>query len=188
MADVQDTNANAEPSMEEILASIRRIIADEKTPAADAPAEDVLELTQMVQDDGSVVDVSAAEPPAPEPAAEPMPEPAPEPIPEPVQEAAPPPPPPPPPPPAPSFDEGDGILSNKAADEAASSFAALMNTVESERRLSGSMSIGAGRTLDDLVLELLRPMLKAWLDENLPATVQRIVQKEVERIVHKISD
>ncbi len=182
MADVQEPTPGAEPSMEEILASIRRIIADEKDPAAvtasDAPAsEDVLELTQMVQDDGSVVDVAAASPPAPEPV---FVAPEPEPV-------------PPPPPPLPaSFDEGDGILSNKAADAATSSLAALANTVQIERRATvpmGSSPLGnGGRTLEDMVLELMKPMLKAWLDENLPATVDRLVQKEVERIARKIPE
>ena len=55
----------AEPSMEEILASIRKIIADDDTAKTDtaAPGE-VLELTQMVQEDGSVVDLKAASAPA----------------------------------------------------------------------------------------------------------------------------
>ncbi|MGB9154542.1 MAG: DUF2497 domain-containing protein, partial [Alphaproteobacteria bacterium] len=82
----EEIESVAEPSMEEILASIRKIISDENVPAAEpaaapsaAPQEDVLELTQMVQDDGSVQDVSAPkEPEAP---------------------LAPVPPPPPPPPP-----------------------------------------------------------------------------------------
>ena len=39
-----------------------------------------------------------------------------------------------------------------------------------------------GRTLEDVVRELLRPLLKQWLDENLPGIVQQTVDKEVERI------
>ena len=39
-----------------------------------------------------------------------------------------------------------------------------------------------GRTLEDVVRELLRPMLKEWLDENLPTIVQATVDQEVERI------
>jgi cell pole-organizing protein PopZ len=38
------------------------------------------------------------------------------------------------------------------------------------------------RSLEDLVAEMLRPMLKAWLDENLPALVERLVQDEIERL------
>ncbi len=40
----------------------------------------------------------------------------------------------------------------------------------------------AGRTLEDVVRELLRPLLKAWLDENLPRIVEAKVAEEVERI------
>ena len=38
------------------------------------------------------------------------------------------------------------------------------------------------RTLDDLVKEMLRPMLKAWLDDNLPGMVERLVRAEIERV------
>ncbi|HZL00312.1 MAG TPA: DUF2497 domain-containing protein, partial [Caulobacteraceae bacterium] len=40
----------------------------------------------------------------------------------------------------------------------------------------------AGRTLEDVTRELLRPLIKAWLDENLPGIVQARVDEEVERI------
>jgi len=39
-----------------------------------------------------------------------------------------------------------------------------------------------GRTVEDLVKEILRPMLKTWLDENLPRIVERLVRQEIERI------
>src|SRR5262249_60940167 len=39
-----------------------------------------------------------------------------------------------------------------------------------------------GRTVEELVSELMRPMLKTWLDENLPAIVERLVRSEIERI------
>ena len=39
-----------------------------------------------------------------------------------------------------------------------------------------------GRTVEELVSELLRPMLKAWLDDNLPAIVERLVRAEIERV------
>jgi cell pole-organizing protein PopZ len=38
------------------------------------------------------------------------------------------------------------------------------------------------RTLEDLVKEMLRPMLKGWLDDNLPTMVERIVRAEIERV------
>jgi cell pole-organizing protein PopZ len=42
-----------------------------------------------------------------------------------------------------------------------------------------------GRTLEEVVTELLRPMLKTWLDENLPELVERLVQAEIERVARK---
>jgi len=187
MDDVSEAAGGSEPSMEEILASIRRIIADEKDPEAEAApegeaadGEDVLELTQMVQEDGSVVDVAEEAPAQPEEPVEVVEEaPAPEPEPEPAPE------------PAPAFDEGDGILSDTAADAASSSLSALANTVQIERRASspGLTPLGdGGRTLENMVLELMKPMLKEWLDQNLPAVVDRLVQKEVERIARKVED
>lgn len=176
MADVTDANSTSEPSMEEILASIRRIIADEKEPAAEGvepvdggeAKEDVLELTQMVQDDGSVVDVAA-----PEPAVEiPSPPPA---------MAA----------PARASVDEDKLLSDGAASAAVSSLASLATTVQIERRsaLHGHTPLGnTGRTLEDMVVELMRPMLKAWLDENLPGIVDRVVQREVERIARRVQE
>jgi cell pole-organizing protein PopZ len=38
------------------------------------------------------------------------------------------------------------------------------------------------RTLEDLVREMLKPMLKAWLDANLPDMVERLVRAEIERV------
>ena len=47
----------------------------------------------------------------------------------------------------------------------------------------GVMSLGAGnQTIEGIVRELLRPMLKSWLDENLPAVVERLVEREIERV------
>lgn len=172
--------------MEEILASIRRIIADEKDPNAAPveeaapvvePKDDVLELTQIVQDDGSIADVREMEPPAPPPI------PAPEPFSfAPVPEPA---------PPAMDKAEADSLLSNIASSAATSSLAALASTVQIEQRaaLHGSTGLGnMGRTLEDLVIELMKPMLKDWLDQNLPPIVERLVQKEVERIARRVPD
>jgi cell pole-organizing protein PopZ len=38
------------------------------------------------------------------------------------------------------------------------------------------------RTLEDLVKEMLKPMLKSWLDDNLPTLVERLVRAEIERV------
>lgn len=64
------------------------------------------------------------------------------------------------------------ILSQDTVNSVESAFNALANTVLSNN----------ARTLEDLVKEMLRPMLKAWLDDNLPALVERIVKAEIERV------
>ena len=64
------------------------------------------------------------------------------------------------------------ILSRSTVSTVESAFNALANTVLSNN----------ARTLEDLVKEMLRPMLKAWLDDNLPALVERIVKAEIERV------
>ncbi|NIX77740.1 DUF2497 domain-containing protein [Microvirga sp. c23x22] len=49
-------------------------------------------------------------------------------------------------------------------------------------RLSSTVPASSPKTLEDLAKELLRPMLKAWLDDNLPPLVERLVQAEIERV------
>jgi len=216
--------------MEEILASIRRIIADEDTgkpakPAAPAPA-----------------------PKPPQPAivaAKPAPPPPPKPAPAPVNnqsdidamladiDVAPPAPPPkpvavaPPPPPAPPQVDVLDLTEAMATPPAnpASSPAAAFRTIDAAsdvvftdappepraperpmppsspsdyQGLISSATVSAvdsafnslahtvlgnnARTLEDLVKEMLRPMLKGWLDDNLPNMVERIVRAEIERV------
>jgi cell pole-organizing protein PopZ len=48
--------------------------------------------------------------------------------------------------------------------------------------LAQTVLVQNGRTLEDLVKEMLRPMLKTWLDDNLPGTVERLVRAEIERV------
>jgi cell pole-organizing protein PopZ len=180
-----------EPTMEEILASIRRIISEDDAPAASAdeaaaeapvdepvalepepepepepapvaaaapaPAEeDVLELTERVETHGDI-DAYIPEPePEPEPMFEPEPEPA---------MAAPPPP--------LATAPADTLVSPLTATAAASAFGQLSAAIAMPRN---------GLTLDDVVRDLLRPLLKDWLDANLPEIVQTAVAEEVERI------
>lgn len=85
-----------------------------------------------------------------------------------------------PPMPSPSFAEraparempSQQILSGSTVSAVESAFNALQNTVLSNN----------ARTLEDLVKEMLRPMLKSWLDDNLPNLVERIVKAEIERV------
>ena len=64
------------------------------------------------------------------------------------------------------------ILSHSTVSAVESAFSTLANTVLSNN----------ARTLEDLVKEMLRPMLKSWLDDNLPGLVERIVKVEIERV------
>ena len=64
------------------------------------------------------------------------------------------------------------MLSNTTVSAVESAFNALASTVLSNN----------ARTLEDLVKEMLRPMLKSWLDDNLPNMVERIVKAEIERV------
>jgi len=231
-----------EPSMEEILASIRRIIADDeaKPPASEKPAAAAApEPAKPAARPAAEKPPVAAPKPAPPKSAPPPPPPAPaapvsnsqddidallagldsatspEEI-RPAQAAAEPevleltdemavPTPPTPPPPRPSFQKVEpsddiefaevtsrasqrpafespvfetptppqqAILSQSTVSAVESAFNTLAHTVLSNN----------ARTLEDLVKEMLRPMLKSWLDDNLPGLVERIVKAEIERV------
>ena len=80
------------------------------------------------------------------------------------------------PPREPAFDpppmDSPPILSRTTVSAVESAFNSLAHTVLSNN----------ARTLEDLVKEMLRPMLKSWLDDNLPGLVERIVKAEIERV------
>ena len=199
--------------MEEILASIRRIISDEDTPAggkaagaepedempaageemsqddldklfdsagddeveveieasavdeADDAAEDVLQLTEdqaVEEPDTDGFDLVEGLATGDDIAGDvafvdqaPEPEPAPRPAPR-----------------ASSEPSGDDLLSPSANQAVQAAF----------HNLAGTILSNNARTLEDLVKEMLRPMLKGWLDENLPPLVERLVRQEIERV------
>jgi uncharacterized protein len=164
--------AAQEPTMEEILASIRRIISEDE-PAADteapevhaAPApvalaepepEDVLELTERAPEPEALethgdLDVLPAAPAAPEPA--------------PVAAA--------PVFATPDLVEEPPLVSAPTAEATSSAFGHLSRSIRMPTD---------GATLEGVVRELLRPLLQSWLDENLPGIVQNAVAEEVERL------
>jgi len=201
-----------EPSMEEILASIRRIIADDE---ASKPAPKPPEPAPAPASGASAIATAPRVPPAPPPRpVAPVDEVKPPPAPEPdvldltEAMAAPPasstpnfrtidgnsdivfsdrtpePPPAPRPPPEPvraveeprhQFSQTlpeRGLMSATTANAVDSAFNSLANTILGQN----------ARTLEDLVKEMLRPMLKSWLDDNLPGLVERIVRAEIERV------
>ena len=143
-------DVNHEPTMEEILASIKKIIAEDGdgraaprhyAPAQAArPADDVLELTEPVRHD----------PPPEAQAAEDL-----------VEEA---------------------LLSAEAEGSSRAALAMLSSLA----RAQGQVNEAAGsQALEDLVREMLKPMLKQWLDDNLPALVESLVAREIARIADR---
>jgi cell pole-organizing protein PopZ len=73
-----------------------------------------------------------------------------------------------PPPVAPDY----GLISGSTRAAVDNAFNSLAHTVLGNN----------ARTLEDLVKEMLRPMLKSWLDDNLPGLVERMVRAEIERV------
>jgi uncharacterized protein len=56
---------------------------------------------------------------------------------------------------------------------------------EVNNALAQTVLVENARTLQDLVREMLRPMLKSWLDDNLPTLVERLVLAEIERMTSR---
>ena len=169
----------AEPSMEDILASIRRVLAEEEEEGGDEAAP-----------------VAAAPEPEPEPvmAAPPPPTPAPPPPPPPPPPAVMAPPPPPPPPPMPSEMEeileltpdmvaAPELVSSPTFQSGADMLSELAKAILDQRDLS----VGGSRdiTLETMVREMLKPILREWLDRNLPYLIERLVKKEIDKMINR---
>ena len=139
-------------------------------PAPPPPAEDVFELTEQMA-------VAAPPPKTPFQTIEPQND---------IEFAEPEPPPEPPKAAPRAFEQrvrervveevapptGRPLMSHSTVAAVDSAFNALAQTVLSNN----------ARTLEDLVKEMLRPLLKAWLDDNLPGLVEKIVRAEIERV------
>lgn len=183
-----DKASEQEPSIEEILASIRQIITDDDDkpaappvpPAPEKPAPAPANAQSAVDDVFNLTpDMQAM---APAKASEPVFEPEPE---EPIIDMMEPEPPKPAAPvfSAPEPDTAD-ILSERTRQ----------STIASMARLAGNMPINrpkpgmAAVTLEDIVREMLHPMLRDWMDGNLTPMVERLVQKELEKIARKAMD
>jgi uncharacterized protein len=180
---MSDIRRQDEPSMEEILASIRRIIAEDADGSGKASAagaeQDILELTDRVEADGSVVSLAARmaprsemreTPPISVAPYEPAPKTEP---PAPVAAET----------PAPAEAPAERVISASAA---AASVAALSELARAAPRSVASASGASGdRALEDATRELLKPLLKAWLDANLPALIERIVREEIARLARE---
>ena len=79
-------------------------------------------------------------------------------------------------------DYGQHLVSDAAAEASGASIAQLAHAVARER----AVALGnQGITLEQLVREICTPLLKQWLDSNLPYMVERIVKQEIERIANR---
>lgn len=201
-------SANNDPSMDDILASIRRIISDDEAraqvnsqqshpagrpgvtpPAGPAPGQraepplqsssrdDVLLLTDLIEDPKA--DGGSAPSPIPLPRIDPvrageMPQPSIE----------------PPAKPAAQSSTGSPLFGGDAASSATAAFARLHQAVQDSVPPPAAHDPGPvvgsnAKTVEDLVKEMLRPMLKDWLDRNLPQMVERYVEREIVRLTRR---
>ena len=79
-----------------------------------------------------------------------------------------------------SISPQSGIASSEATAAAASSVSNLVRALTSDR---GVQTHSGGPTIADLVREEMRPLLKNWLDANLPPMVERLVRAEIDRVI-----
>jgi cell pole-organizing protein PopZ len=192
-------------SMEDILASIRRIIAEGEQDAKDgtppavaaepakpaAPKAEVFELTQVVQDDGSVVTVGEekAKEPAASPASSASSEPAAAAVkaeaaavveklvpPEALAEKA----------PAPA--QAPVAPDDAKVETAMAALSRLMDVAKApgpETSAAEPDRLHSSLTVEELVRDALKPLLRQWLDANLPPLVERAVREAVDKLAKR---
>ena len=168
-------NAQPEPSMEEILASIRRIISeDEEEASADAAAPTgAAEPAPAAERSKPELVADAEESADPEPAETELPT-------------------------AENTDVVETRLETEDVEMIKENVAtAVKNDLVNETTASAAsdafqtltqtvrVSEGEGRTLEDIVIEMVRPMIKDWLDANLPSIVEEKVEDEVQRLARR---
>jgi len=169
--------APAEPSMEDILASIRRILNEDEAAPKSAPAAAAPPAPQAEprKEDVLVLDSSMMVSDPAEPGRAPAPHGA--------EEAgsgdrwA----------PAVREEEAGSearLMAPEPAAAAAAAVGGLVKRLASER---GTLVHHGGPTIEDLVREEIRPLLKAWLDAHLPGLVERLVRAEIERVLGRIA-
>ena len=146
----------SDPSMEDILASIRRILNEDEQPAA-AAAPDAPPPAAAEHEGVLMLNEAMLVPASVETASQPVPEPA-----RPAAPAA-----------------SGNLLDPGSAAAAKSAMGSLLRTLSSER--TAQVNRG-GVTIEDLVREEVRPLLKSWLDQHLPPLVERMVRQEIERL------
>jgi len=134
--------------MDEILASIRRIIAEDGDTATRAGGQDILDLTQRVEEDGSVVTIASRK----------------------TREA-----------PEASKPESRKLISEGTAAAAMASLAELAK--EAPRiKVEPVAKAPDSKAIEEMTREMLKPLLKSWLDSNLPQIIERVVREEIARL------
>ena len=178
--------AAGDPSMEDILASIRRILSEDEaqeTPEPELPAgpgapasgeidgDDVLVLDESMM----VPDEAAPFPEAPTPSLAVLPQAAPSPLASAALPAA--------PQAAEPAADPSALLAPEAADAAASSMGKLIRALADQ--LPPQQVGSGGPTIEDIVREKIRPLLQAWLDANLPPLTEQVVREEIQRLADR---
>jgi len=173
----------ADPSMDDILASIRRILDDDSQPETETPhtapggEDDVFELDHSMMIDEPTLHTEAH---PSEPAA--VPPPAETPLAAVPVLHAPPALPPEPPVLAPPSEapEPEKLVAPETQAAASASIGALVRVLGQRN----TAVYRGGPTLEDIVRDEIRPLVKNWLDEHLPPIVERMVRAEIERVIN----
>lgn len=126
----------------------------EEEPEPEDDSDDILELTDRVDD------IVEEKPESPQPDPDPVPAPQPEPAPV-------------------SVDGSDTILTKVAEDAAFDAISELARKTAVEHN---------GITLEDIVRREIKPLLRIWLDKNLPVVIERLVREELERVSKRVLD
>lgn len=159
--------AGPDPSMDEILASIRRILNEEAPALSEPPHSEphpdsgyeaagdgdlVLDNSMLVNEDpmNAETNTPAGFPAQPSPSA--------------------------------GFEPHPALVAPESAAAATSSVGELVRTLSANR---GTPVSRTGPTIEDLVRDEIRPVLKAWLDQHLPPIVERMVRIEIERVISR---
>ena len=188
VGDKPEAGAGGDPSMEDILASIRRILNEEAPDGtiadaaarAGAPEPADAEEAPLVLDESMLTAAPiAAVPPQPEPLPEGLPE---------MSAVVQPPDSPPAETVAPPTSEPATparLLAQETEIAAGGAMATLAARLLANR---DSATHRGGPTIEELVREEIRPLLKAWLDQYLPPMVERLVRTEIERLGNRLTD
>lgn len=153
-----------DPAMDDILASIRRILNEDEAQGGATPAPATEPAGASPPDAAEPLDLTEAMMVSPPPAAAAEPAPA-----APAEAPA----------PEPAIDAGTLVAPAVLAATTAA-VGQLLKAVAQERAAPVHRN---GPSIEDVVREELRPLLKEWLDRHLPPLVERLVRAEIERVV-----